>query len=90
MPVQKTITGRFDDDDAARLTVACRLFYARSGKFPSSDQIRHWVEVGVCGARLRAVKVGGAWRSTEVAVDQFLEARAKGRRSARRLKAVPA
>lgn len=85
MPVPRVITGRFDDNDDADLVIVSRLFYAKIGKFPSSDQVRHWVEVGVYGGiRLRAAKICGAWRSTPAAVDQFIEARSKARLARRR------
>lgn len=51
---------------------AIRHFGAAEGHGPSVQSVKRWMSHGVRGVRLRGTLVGGRWRLSKSAIDEFL------------------
>lgn len=68
-----------DAADLVTLRTAAAWFPQRAGRATSVDSVRKWIETGVRGIRLQAVRSGGEWFTCREWVEAFLQAREAAR-----------
>jgi Protein of unknown function (DUF1580) len=61
--------------DLVNLRQAVDWFPHRGGRRPSLDSVTKWVETGLNGVRLKAVRSGGEWFTCREWVEKFLRER---------------